>query len=66
MQPRHYASAYMLAKGDKEAEREALKGCPVEFRDLVKTHIRIQLERLEWQEQSELKAKAKLAARSRG
>lgn len=47
-QPRHYASAYILAKGDKEAEREALKGCPKEWQELVRTHIRIEEARREY------------------
>ncbi|MFA5387301.1 MAG: hypothetical protein WC322_02790 [Candidatus Paceibacterota bacterium] len=48
--PRQYFIAYMQAKGDKEAEREALKGCPVEFQALVRTHIRIEEARREWQQ----------------
>ena len=50
MMPRHYASAYMEVKGDKEAEREALQGCPKEFQALVRTHIRIEEARREWQQ----------------
>jgi len=46
MSPRHYAAAYLSAKGKGEAaERKALEGLPVEWRDLVKTHIRIQGQR---------------------
>ena len=37
--PRHYAANYMTAKG-KEAQTEALKGCPVEWQELVKQHIK--------------------------
>jgi len=38
--PRHYAFAYLAAKGDEAKERKALKGCPKEWRDLVRTHIK--------------------------
>jgi len=37
--PRHYAADYMNAKG-KDAQTEALKGCPVEWQELVKQHIK--------------------------
>ena len=37
--PRHYAADYMNAKG-KDAQTEALKGCPVEWQGLVKQHIK--------------------------
>lgn len=37
--PRHYAANYMNAKG-KDAQTEALKGCPVEWQELVKQHIK--------------------------
>lgn len=36
--PRHYAADYMTAKG-KDAQTEALKGCPVEWQELVRKHI---------------------------
>lgn len=39
MMPRHYAFAYLSAKGDKAKEREAVKGCPVEWQELVRKHI---------------------------
>lgn len=39
--PRHYAQGYILAGADKEAQKEALAGCPVEWRDLVKRIIKI-------------------------
>lgn len=38
--PHHYAAAYFRAKS-KDAQLQALKGCPVEWQELVKTHIRI-------------------------
>jgi hypothetical protein len=41
LMPRHYAFAYLAAKGVETKEREALKGCPKEWRELVKTHIKI-------------------------
>lgn len=41
MSPRHYAEAYMIAKGDKEAERKAVKDCPREWQSLVKKHVEI-------------------------
>ena len=41
MSPRHYAFAYLAVKGDKQAEKEALRGCPSEWRDLVKKHIEL-------------------------
>jgi hypothetical protein len=40
LSPRHYAKAYLDAKG-RDAQRAALKGCPVEWQDLVRLHIRI-------------------------
>jgi hypothetical protein len=38
--PRHYAKAYLDAKG-RDAQRAALKGCPVEWQDLVRLHINL-------------------------
>lgn len=38
--PRHYASAYLAAKTPEE-QRQAVKGCPPEWRDMVRTHIRL-------------------------
>lgn len=40
-QPRNYAFDYLAAKGVEANEREALKGCPKEWQELVKTHIKI-------------------------
>lgn len=37
--PRHYADAYIAAGRDREKQKEALAGCPVEWRDLVRAHI---------------------------
>lgn len=37
--PRHYAANYMTAKG-KEAQAQALRGCPVEWQELVRQHIK--------------------------
>ncbi len=42
IRPRHYLMAYLKANGDRDREREALAGCPEEWQDLVKTHIKIQ------------------------
>lgn len=42
VRPRHYLAAYLKARGDRDKEREALAGCPEEWQDLVKTHIKIQ------------------------
>lgn len=39
--PRHYLTAYLKADGDREKEREALQGCPEEWKDLVRTYIKI-------------------------
>ena len=39
--PRHYARAFMRAGDNKERQRLALEGCPVEWRELVKKHIEI-------------------------
>ena len=41
LKPRHYAFAYLAAKGDKGKEREAVKDCPPEWQELVRTHIKI-------------------------
>lgn len=38
--PRHYAMAYLAAKTPEE-QRQAVKGCPQEWRDLVRSHIRL-------------------------
>lgn len=38
--PRHYAFAYLAAKTPEE-ERQSVKGCPPEWRDLVRSHIRL-------------------------
>jgi hypothetical protein len=40
LRPRHYAKAYLKAQG-RDAQRAALKGCPVEWQDLVRLHIAI-------------------------
>ena len=37
--PRHYAADYINAKG-KDAQAQALKGCPVEWQELVTQHIK--------------------------
>jgi hypothetical protein len=37
--PRHYAIAYINAGNDKQKQKLAVAGCPVEWRELVKTHI---------------------------
>ena len=39
VRPRHYAAAYRSAGNDREKQRLALAGCPVEWRDLVRAHI---------------------------
>ena len=39
MKPREYAIAYLKAKS-KEAQKQALAGCPVEWQELVKAHIK--------------------------
>lgn len=38
--PRHYAAAYLAARTPGE-QKQALAGCPVEWRDLVRAHIQI-------------------------
>ena len=38
--PHQYAAAFLKAS-DKESQKLALQGCPQEWRDLVKTHIKI-------------------------
>jgi len=40
MSPRHYAIAYLAAAG-KDAQKQALAGCPVEWQSLVRKHIEI-------------------------
>lgn len=42
--PRHYAAAYLAAR-TAEQQKQAVAGCPVEWRDLVRTHIRIMKQR---------------------
>jgi len=41
LMPRHYAFAYLAAKGDKAKERKAVAGCPREWRELVRTHVKL-------------------------
>ena len=41
LKPRHYAFAYIAAKGDKAKEREAVAGCPVEWRELVRMQAKL-------------------------
>ncbi len=38
--PRHYAQAYLQAN-DREAQKAAVKGCPPQWQDLVRLHIKI-------------------------
>lgn len=38
--PRRYAADYLKARTN-EQRAEAVKGCPVEWRELVNTHVRI-------------------------
>lgn len=38
--PRHYASAYLAAK-TPEQQREAVAGCPEQWRELVKKHVKL-------------------------
>jgi hypothetical protein len=40
--PRQYAQAYLKATG-RDAQRAALKGCPPQWQDLVRLHIKIAL-----------------------
>jgi len=37
--PRHYAADYMAAGIDRDKQRKALDGCPVEWQKLVRAHI---------------------------
>jgi hypothetical protein len=39
--PRLYFKVWIKVEGDKEAEREALSGLPVEWRPLLTTYIQI-------------------------
>lgn len=41
MRPRHYALAYLVAKGDPVKERKAVENCPSEWQELVRTHVKI-------------------------
>lgn len=45
--PRFYAIAYMAAQS-KEAQKSALAGCPVEWRELVRSHIKDMQLRESW------------------
>lgn len=49
--PRRYAADYIAAKSDEHKKR-AVYGCPAEWRDLVRTHIRNIEERQKWTEMS--------------
>lgn len=37
--PRHYAADFIAAGNDKQKQKDALAGCPAEWRDLVRAHI---------------------------
>jgi hypothetical protein len=39
--PRHYAMAYLAVKGDPAKEKQAVAGCPVEWRELVRKHVQL-------------------------
>ena len=39
--PRVYAFKFIQAGEDRDKQRAALAGCPVEWRDLVRSHIKI-------------------------
>jgi hypothetical protein len=43
--PRHYAFAYLAAKGDKAKEREAVAGCPPEWHEQVRLHVKLMREK---------------------
>ena len=50
--PRHYARAYLDAESKgRDAQRNALKGLPVQWRELTERHIRIEQEKLKWLKQ---------------
>jgi hypothetical protein len=38
---RHYAWAYLAVKGDPVKEKQAVAGCPVEWRELVRKHVQL-------------------------
>ena len=40
-QPRSYAFDYLAAKGVEAKEREAVAGCPVEWRELVRMQAKL-------------------------
>lgn len=42
--PRHYAAAYLAARTPQQ-QKQAVAGCPVEWRELVRTHIKIMKQR---------------------
>lgn len=44
--PRHYAADYIAAGRDKDKQAQAVKGCPKQWQELVKTHIKIRRERM--------------------
>lgn len=54
LSPRHYAFAYLAAKGDKGKEREAVKDCPPELQELVRTHGKLIREKEELRERNTL------------
>ena len=41
LSPRHYAFAYIAAKGDKAKEREAVMDCPIEWQKQVRLHVKL-------------------------
>jgi hypothetical protein len=62
--PHHYAAAYLQASS-KDAQAAALKGCPTEWQELVKTHIKNQRERAD-HESKQLQSNGTAADRKRG
>lgn len=44
--PREYMRAYFRAGDDREKQKQALAGCPKQWQELVKTHIKIRRERM--------------------
>lgn len=43
--PRNYAADYLSAGGDKAKQKQAVAGCPPDWRELVRTHVKTFKER---------------------
>jgi hypothetical protein len=51
--PHHYASDYIKARGNPDAQKAVIDSAPKEWIDLIRTHVRI---KKEWDKHNERKS----------